>query len=183
MKLSREQKKIIYITGVILLSFLLFWSFIYQPQSRRLKEIKQQLKVAEEEITRIRKLAQGRTMEEAVKDLNLRLNQAAAELPSKEKAVIEALSNEAKKLKIAVPVIDPADELKLLAGSIPGVDLEELPVSLQLICEYKALGEYLDILRNKFPYLIKIRQFVIQGGPEGNISLNVNMEISAFLSK
>lgn len=183
-KFSREQKKIIYIALVVLAFLFSSWVFIYLPQSRRLIKMQKKLKATEEEINQINKITQGKTLEEAVGNLNLELRQAAMRLPSADEDIIEILSREAKKLKIGVQVMDPADESQVLPTKVPGFNIRELPISLKLVGEYRAIGEYLDNLENKVPILIKLKYLNIQAGGAGpgNTNLNVDLEISAYLS-
>lgn len=182
-KLSREQKKIIYVALVVLAFFILFWVIIYLPQSRRLIDIKNRLIGTEGEISQINKIAEGKPMQEAIVELNLKLSRVVAMLPSKEEDIIKVLSEEAKKLKIDIPVMDPEDAAESLAVQIPGLRIKELAISMKLVCEYKALGQYLEILRNKLPFLVKVRQLTINGVGEGNLNLNVDLKISAYLSE
>ena len=181
-KFSQEQKKIIYITSVVLGFLFLAWIFIYLPQSRRLISIQKKLIATEDEISQINKITQGKTLEEAVKSLNLELNQAIANLPSRQEDVIGILSDEARKLKIDVRVMDPADNPQATTANVAGFTITELPIVMQLVCDYRTIGEYLNILDQKLPLLIKIRQLNISGGEAGNSNLDINLEISVYLS-
>jgi len=181
-RLTKEQKKIIYIASVIIIFLFLFWNFVYAPQKRRLWDIKDKLTQREAEIEGIKRISHGQPLQDAVKDLNMRLRAASARLPASEEGIIKSLSEEAKKLKIDVQNTDPGEK-KILPNKIPGFQIEELPISLDIVSEYKAIGEYLDILINQFPFLVRVRQFDIQGSGEGSPNLNVKLEISAYLSE
>jgi type II secretory pathway component PulM len=110
-ELTREQKKIIYITAIICSSLLAFVIFVYLPQSRRLSVIRQQLKEAEANIADIGYITSGRDLNEAVKDLSAKLNLATKIIPSDKNDVIFNLTEAAKKIRLQVNSIDPQGEV------------------------------------------------------------------------
>lgn len=180
-KLSHEQKKIIYIALIIIAFLLLFWIFVYAPQSRKFISINRQLSGAEAEIAQITRVAEGKELSEAIRDLQSRLKKIEINLPSKDGDVINNLSGLARKLKISIKNLDPQDSI-LLENKVPGYNIEELPVSMQLAGEFKAIGEYLDTLRNDFPVLIQVKQLNIRGKGEGQADLDINLKLSAYLN-
>lgn len=182
MKLSKEQKKIIYIFSVVGVFFFLFWLFVYIPQNSQLKGIKYKLGLAEAEIEEINRISYGKPLPEAVRDLNLRLQKAALKVPVRDEEVVKELSEAARKLKIVLKNISLSNSFSL-ASKVPGYKIEELPISIKLNCEYREIGQYLNDLRDNFPVLIKIKSLLIQGGGEGQNNLDVDLQISAFLSE
>lgn len=180
--LSREQKKIIYISAVGLVFLFSFLVFVYGPQSRKFAAIKRELSQTENQIKEIMSIVGGRDLPQAVRDLKTRLTNTASKLPSKEDVVISNLSENAKKLNLEVKNIIPANK-QLLGNRITGYIIEELPISLSLVGDYRALGEYLNILRNNSPILIRVRQLEIKGKGEGRSDLDIALQISAYLSR
>ncbi|MCU0651871.1 MAG: hypothetical protein MUC39_02895 [Candidatus Omnitrophica bacterium] len=178
-ELTKEQKKIIYLALVIVASLFLFWVIIYIPQKRRLVDIKRKLSVTEAEIEQINRVAQGRPLAEAAKDLNLRLQQASTSFIESGDAV-KFLSETAKQFKIDIRNIDPGEETALSAN-IPGYTVKELPVAIEINCEYRALGDFLDSLRNNSPYLSNVRHLGIQSNGEANPILEVKLDVSLYL--
>lgn len=179
--LSKAQRKIIYISAVVLISLLIFWIFVYGPQSRKFAKIKLKLTQAENQIAEILRLTAGKDLVVAVTELRTNLTKVTAELPAEDEDVIYNLSENAKKLKIEVRNMAPSGR-RLLANKIPNYDIEELPISMNLVCEYRVLGEYLNILRNSFPVLIRVRQLDIKGKGEGRTDLDVTLQVSAYLA-
>lgn len=180
-KLTKEQKKIIYISLVVLTFFFSFWIFVYGPQTRKFTSIKEELTQTEARTAEILSIAKGRDLAQAIRDLKINFIEVMGRFPGGEEMVIYNLSETAKKLKIEVKNIVPSTK-QLLENKITGYDIEELPISLNLVSEFRSLGEYLNILRNNFPVLIRVRDLDIKGNGEGRALLEVALQISAYLS-
>jgi hypothetical protein len=88
----------------------------------------------------------------------------------------------AKKTKANIRNITPGAR-QILESKIPGYELQEMPISLDLTCEDRSLGEFLDMLRNHSPVLVRVKQVNINGKGEGEGNLDVDLQISAYLSK
>lgn len=181
-KLTKEQKKIISLSAMVLVFLLIFWIFIYAPQARSFTAIKQELKQAEAQIAEIMSMTAGKELTQAFKDLKTDLVKISGKLPSGEEAVIYNLSESARKLGIEVKNIIPSGK-RLLENRVSGYDIEELPISMNLSSDYRAMGEYLNMLRNRFPVLVKVRQLDIKGKGEGRTDLDVALQILAYLSR
>jgi len=181
-KLTKEQEKIIYISAVVLASLFLFWAFIYLPQARRLGAIKNKLSDTENQILEITSIVPQDDLKVVVINLNRQFQVAISKLPAHEETVIQYLSDTAKKIKIEVKDIVFSDK-QALKNKIPGYAAEEMVVSMNLTCDFRSLGEYLDALRNNSALLIKVRQLDINGNGEGNSNLSINLQISAYLSR
>lgn len=181
-QLTNEQKKIIYIALIVLGFLLLFWLFVYAPQARRVASIKERLTEAEAQIIEINRITQGRQLSEAVRDLEVQLKKAETRLPQAEATVISSLSEAAKKLKIEVKGLGSVQK-RPVPDRVTGYDIEELPITMKLDGEFRAIGEYLDILRNESGVLIRLRQLNIQSAQEAQPYLEANLQISAYLSK
>jgi Tfp pilus assembly protein PilO len=180
--LTREQLKIIKI-GIVVLVFLLgFWFFVYIPQSKKLTSIKRQLSYIESQISEINKLIENKELTEAVKKLKLELDKNISQLPSGEEDIIDVLSQKAKDLNIEVKDIIPSSS-RILEDEVSGYKIEELSISMKFSCEYKVLGEYLDILKDNFPVLVRINSIDVKGRGEGKPVLDVSLQISTYLSK
>lgn len=181
-KLNKEQEKIIYISAVVSASLFLFWAFIYLPQARRLREIKNKLNDTENQILKITSIVPQGDIQAVVINLNRQFQLAIAKLPAHEETVIQYLSDAAKKIKIEVKDIVFSDK-QALKSKIPGYAVEEMVVSMNLTCDFRSLGEYLDALRNNPLILTRVRQLDINGNGEGNSNLSINLQISAYLSR
>lgn len=181
-KLTNEQKKIIYISAIMALFLFFFWTFVYNPQSKKFSTIKRELTEAEQQIAQIMSIAAGRNLADAVGELNKNLMEVTSMLPAEETTVISSLSQAARRLKIEVKNIIPSGR-QVLENKVSGYVIEELPISMSLICEYRVLGEYLNILRNKFPVLVRVKQLDIKGKGEGTPNLDISLQIVTYLAK
>ena len=183
-KLTQEQTKIIYISAIALLTLFLFWILLYAPQARRFTSIKKEISDAESQIKDIEALIQGRELTEVAHELNIEFNKLSGMILSEEKdeEVIDNLSQDARKFNIEVRDIKPAPRV-LLKYQVAGLNLVELPISMSLVSESRALGKYLRDLRYDFPVLLKFRRIEIRSDCEGCHRLNVDLNISAYLSK
>jgi len=54
---------------------------------------------------------------------------------------------------------------------------------MSLSGEYRAIGEYIDVLLNDFPNLVRVRQLNIQGKGEGRPILEADLQISVYLAR
>lgn len=180
-KLTVEQKKNIYIVLGALVFFLLFWIFIYAPQTRRLNALEAELKGAEAGIQEITAMAGGKELARAAQGFNEELNQARAKFRFKEEEdVINALSALAKDAKIIITNMDPS-QARLMQNKIGGDDIRELPVLLNISGDFASIGGFLEGLRNKFPGLIKISQITIKGRGPGQTELEASLAATAYI--
>ena len=181
-KLTREQIKIIYISAVVVVFLLIFWLFVYGPQSRRLASIKRELANSEAQIAQITNLIGEKELIQAVKEYKIELNSLTSKLPSREEDVIYNLSEQARDLGIEVRNIIPSQK-QLVDSGVEGYNIEELPISMNLSCEFQKIGEYLNILRDKFPVLVRVWQLNITTRGAGQVILDVSLQISAYLTR
>lgn len=181
-KITKEQKKILYISAVVLLFFVCFWSFIYRPQGSKFLETKKELAATEKQISEILSLTKGEELSEAVKKLKVSFDKTSGEFSQGEEGLIRNLSDQANRLKIKVKNINTAVS-RSLDVQVAGRKLEELSISMNLSAEYRQLGEYLDILRNNLPILVKVTQVDIKGAGEGVPELSIELKLLAYLFK
>ncbi|MFH1354973.1 MAG: hypothetical protein ABIH19_02360 [Candidatus Omnitrophota bacterium] len=180
--ITKEQKKILYIAAGIFVFLVCFWVFVYAPQSRKLALVKAELKSVETQIKEINALIQGRELAEAAEDFNRQFAKVSNFLVSQDQDVISYLSEQARESKIEVSNITPGGR-KPLNRQVVGYDIEELPISMNLFCEYKQLGEFLDLLRRSYLVLVSLRELNIKGRGEGRYFLDVGLKLSAYLAK
>ncbi len=179
---SAQQKKIIYITLIISFFFFLFWFFVYAPQNRRLNLAKQQLKETEAQITEIMRITKGRKLSYAIRGLKEQFQRMAMMLPSTEQEAAIQVSEGARSQKIEIKNLAFAPKRPGKA-KIAKYEIEELPISMNLACEFRVLGGYLSNLRNSSTLLTKVRELNIKSNGEGRPGLEVNLQISVYLSK
>ncbi len=181
-KLTPEQKKIIYLTaGVFIFLFILLF-FIYLPSKRQVSSIKKQLSLAREEIAQINKLVGEKELAQVIKDLKTQADSLRSRLPFRDETIIANLTQKARSLNLEIKNIAISDR-QPLEQKVSGTALEKLFLSLDLSGEYKALGEYLNCLRNDFPAAVTVDKLKISSGGEGKSILEINLGLWAYLAK
>ena len=181
-KLTKEQKKIIYVSLICFVFLLIFWLMVYIPQSKRFALVKKDLASVEAQIAEIMKITKGEDLSQVMKDFKINFNRVSSKLPAQDETVISSLTEMAKKTKANIRNITPGAR-QILESKIPGYELQEMPISLDLTCEDRSLGEFLDMLRNHSQVLVRVEKVNINGKGEGEGNLDVDLQISAYLSK
>jgi len=179
--LSKAQKNIILLGIAVTVFLLCFWIFIYSPQKNKLSLIKVELANIEAQIEQINKMAGDKDLAEAVKNFNAQLGDASAKFSFSQEDVIASLSKEAKDLNIDIESIKPVGSVPV--KEVTAVNIEELSIAMQLSCGFKDVADYLKILRDNFPALVKINELDIKGSGEGKDMVGVNLQISVYLAK
>jgi len=180
-KLTKGQRKIAFLSIAALIFLLCFWVFVYLPQKNKLASIKKELLYIETQIAQINKMTGGKDLTEVATGYSTQLRDASAVFAFGEEELIDNLSSEAKNLNIKINSIKPLDRQAIKERADLNVD--EALVNMQLSCEFKDLANYLEIIRDYFPILVKIKTIDIKGAGEGQDILDVNLMISAYLSQ
>jgi len=182
LELTKAQKKIIG-TSIVVLFFLIFIGvFIYLPQSKKVASIKDELVSAEAQIAEIISITEGKDLAEAVKGFRINLNDLKKQLPARDEAVIDALTTTARDLNIEVQNISFSGK-QPSERQVAGLEIEEMPISMHLVCEYRNLGQYLNLLRSDFPILIRVQKLDISGQEGAPNLADISLEVKAYLSR
>lgn len=181
-KLTKEQIKIIISGAIAVFSLFCFMIFIYGPQSKQLKTFKEESSFIESQFEEIKRITQGKELTVAVQELNGQLMEVSSFLPANQEEIVSSLSNEARALQIEIKSINPKEK-QLLEDKVTGYIIEELPISISMRCELKALCEFLDILRDSFPSLVRVNQITIKSEGEARPILDVSLNLLAYISR
>ena len=65
-KFTRQQKRIIAIASGMAACFLFFWVFVYAPQAKRVRAVKEEIARAETQIAEIKAITAGRDLVKAI---------------------------------------------------------------------------------------------------------------------
>lgn len=180
--MSVAQKQIIGVGIAALLGVIIFWIFFVYPQSKSLGSLKKELKDTESQIAQILSLASGKELGEAVREFRLALHEASQKLPLEDEVAIADISEAAAKLKINLKSITP-QATALIKDKVTGYEIEELPISLDLSCTFRTLGDYLAYLKDGLPILVRLRHLEVKSSSAGNPNLEVALQISAYLAR
>ncbi len=182
LEITKTQKKIIIFSlgGLFLFGFA--WFFIYFPQSKRVKTIERKLSSTEADIAEIISITKNRDLGDAVRDFRIELSNLSKQLPRRDDVIIAALTKAARDLNVKINNISFSTR-RLSEKQVPGLKIEEIPITMRLVCEFRSLGQFLTLLRSNFPILIKVEKLDIQG-QEGKPNLSeITLEVVAYLSK
>ncbi|MCX5713127.1 MAG: hypothetical protein NTY47_08770 [Candidatus Omnitrophica bacterium] len=144
--------------------------------------LRQALTYAEDQIADINKMTQGKDLSEAVTKFNKDLARAAAKLPLRQEVVLNYLSDNARRFNIDVKNMVLADK-QIVKDIIPGLEIDEIPVSMTLTGDFRSLGDYLNLLTNDESVLTILKKIDIIGGGEGRTKLDISLKVSAYLAK
>src|SRR3989338_3119968 len=189
-KLTKAQKKLAMIAGIVILAFIIFIRFIYLPQRARFEELKKELELAEKEIGEIKKTAgaeEEKTMATALASLQKKLKTLEARFPDKEEMILRELPAFANKFGIEIKSMQPQKKREVKGTGkeeviVKGYKLEDIQIAISAVGRYRNLGEYIKALREGFPAIIKINSLALsRGRGEDEVSLNISMTITAYL--
>lgn len=181
-QITKEQKKIIYITLILPVFTVFLWVFIFLPQRNKLACLRNSLSETEAQITQIKQLALGRDMAEVAGELNKKLLECLDKLPSRHEAAINYLSDNAHNLGIVIKNISLHSQQAVMEN-IADYIIAQTPISINLTGGYKAIGEYLNILRDDSAILIRLEKIDIKREKENYIYLNADIEINVYFAK
>lgn len=189
-KLTKKQKKLAVIAGLIVAAIVIFLKFIYLPQKARFEELKKELRMAEEEIGDIKKTAgaeEEKSMGVALEGLQKKFKDLETRFPDKEEMILRELPAFANRFGIEIKSMQPqkkraVKEIDKSEFTVTGYTVEDIEIAIFAVGRYKNLGEYIKALKEEFPALIRINKLSMsRAGGEDGMSLNINMTITAYL--
>lgn len=179
--LTKEQRKIIYIAAILVVLFLLFTFFAYIPQAKKLAALGNNIVETDTQIEQIMSVAKGRDLANVVKELKVNLAKTLDKFPFGEDIVVAKLSEIAEdNIKLTVRGIAPSAR-QPLPEKIMGKSIDEVFITMDITGDYKAIGEFLDMVRGDFPVFLRIREIDISGQGEGKSNLDCTIQFSAYL--
>jgi len=181
--LTKEQRKIIYIALIVSIFFLLLIILVYLPQAKRLSSLKKKIAETETQIDQIMSVAKGRDLATVAKELRENLTKTVSKFPKGEDIVVAKLTDAAEdQVKLIVQDVTPGAR-QAIPEKVLGLNIDELTLTMSFSGEYRAIGEFLDILRGDFPVYIRVRSIEITGKGEGKTLLDCTLQLSAYLRR
>lgn len=180
--IAKEQKKIIGVFGIVFIAVLILWFFIYLPQKKKFVQIREELKNTEIQISQIMDLAKTEKIEVVAQKLNKEFNSLKMRFNGNEREVINNLSSEAEKFKVAVKSITPREKVQFNADA-KSYSCQELPVTMKLAGGFRNLGEYLSSLEDNTGILVSIKKLEINTAGVGAPNLDISVDLSAYILK
>lgn len=188
MRITKRQKKIFVIVGIVGSAFAVFILLIYLPLRSELAQLKNEFYKIESEVNEIKKIAkEGETLEEAIASLKDKLVSIDNKFPEQDEVILRELSGLASRLGIEVVSIKPQkkktiQEINQAPVSIKGCSVEEMPVSMSLKAPYKTMGEFFKILKDDFPVFVRVDTLRMgKSGDKAKNILNVDLNLDTYL--
>lgn len=186
--ITKHQKKIFKIVGIVVSAFAVFIIFIYIPAEKKLARLKGEYLIIQTEINEFNKsIGEGKPLEQVILSLKGRLEVLDKKFPEKEEVVFRDLSTLAEGLGIEVLSVRPekkrvVTEIENVPVSIEGCLIQEMPISVNLRASYKALGEFLKNLKENSSSFIRVDSIRVgKTSDRGSTLLNVNLNLNTYL--
>jgi Tfp pilus assembly protein PilO len=185
--LTQAQKKIMLISGGVLLAFLLFIFIVYTPSKNAVRSIKTELEGIDSQIQAVEVfLSSAGSMADGLERLKERDQYLIDKFPSREEAALQMLSGFAKKLNIEVISVAPGPKEDFLYGNSEKVEIEaktcrRLLVVLEMKGSYKDLVKYIETIKESLPAYVVIERLKILKNKEDLPKLMITVEMSLYL--
>ena len=187
--ISKKQKKILMLAGIIALTFFIFIVAIYMPAHRQLKQLKQQFSRLDQEAKQLKgSFGEKHSLEDVIISLDKRRSVLDKKFPDKEEVVFRDISGLATSMGIEISSMRSQGKktLKEMRGApiaIKNSVIQEMWVSIELTTTYKKLGEFLAVLKGGFPVFIRIEsiQMTNASSDKNSALLKVSVSLVTYL--
>lgn len=179
-------KRLAIISAIFTGCILMLLIFIYLPQRNRMHQLYTQLMEIEDKLKSISSIIEGAEQPDInINRLKNKISNLKQKLPQREEYALKAFSDEAHKLNIQLVSVKPKDKQVYLDEKEKPVRLDnmvlyKLSILLEIVCDYKSLGKYLENLqREDFPRLVTVEELKLNKDrnlfPRLRINLLINM--------
>ena len=186
--ITRRQKRILTIVGIVGAAFVIFAVFIYIPSQRELARLKREYASAETEVGRIKGTDGSRmSLEEAIISLDARFKTLGIKFPEREEAMLRELSGLLSKLGMEVVSFRPQKKQIIRTVGNSQINIKdrcvfEMPIAITLNTRYKTLGEFFNILEVEFPVFLSAENVQMRTSSQDSPGLlNVDLNMKAYL--
>jgi Tfp pilus assembly protein PilO len=181
---NTKQSKIFLEAFVIISIIAAVFVFMYWPQKRKADTLHDTIARLSKETIEIKSTAdEGQSLQEVMSFLEKQLGYLEQRFPPREEHIIKDISRLANEFGIEIVSISPKEK-KAVEGfqKIEGNVCFELPITLNINCDFKALIDYLQELSVNSTPLITINQVSIARATGiGRSGLQINLDLSAYL--
>jgi len=185
-ELNKTQKLIFLMAFIIFIVIFILWLFVYSPTRAKANVLKEELDAIRLDIRDITRIAGGqKNMDVAYKKFHEKLKELNRIIPTEEKSALSLLSKIADEMGIKILIMRPGGAAESQIDlEIKGKLIVEMPMSLELKCDYKTLGEYLNRIRTELPVLVVVNEVKMSRLAEGgNTYLKANLNLRLFMLK
>jgi len=182
MDITQGQKRILIITSIIAVLFIVFYVFVYLPAKDTVKRFKAELLQIENKINTTESIVgKDMPMEEGFSALQKQFKELNTKFPDNEKETLKAVSNVAYASGLNVISTKPQPRVLVLDKNKNPVKIgnrfcRKMTISMTIRSTYKDLGRFLEALRNDIPNLLTIERLKIRKGQEKDeIKTDINL--------
>jgi len=169
--ITKRQQNILYMFGIVALTIIIVFIFIYAPKETQVKKLKVQFKSLEESLTNIHSIV---GIKEDLGKGILRLRSDAADTeakfvrPDNIGELLQMLSAEARSRDIEVVSTQPSEfstcyaKAKGSALQFDGFECNKISIEMNVVGSYRSLIDYMDTLENKQTLQLVVERFNIE---------------------
>ena len=181
--LSRSQRKIATMAFFVVLCIAVFWVFIYNPARIKVGRLKGEFTSIQSEIDKIERISGGeKNLDKAYEKLYKQFTDLEEKLVKEAGAVLSALSSEADRMNIEVLIIKPEKaKPSKLPVEVQGRSAIEMPISINLRCDYITFGEYIKVLSEKLNAVMNVERLAMSHSREEDGSLDIWLNIILYM--
>lgn len=183
LKITPTQKRIIGVTTVVVLAFVLVWSFVYLPARSKAAQLQSELKDLEEQIQQIEVMGtEGKTIGEGIIALETKYRQINIKFPEKEEEGLGLLSEFAQKQNLEVLSMGSQPKKSCtFAEKFDGKSCYEVSVSLVMRGTYPSLVLYMETLKKTLPAYVTFNRLGISKEGSAAAIININLDLRLYL--
>jgi len=173
---TKQHQNILFVFGIVLLTVVIAFAFIYKPKETEAIRLKESLKAVEASLKDIHAIV-GENSDLGKGILRLRDESTAFEAkfikPEAVSSLIETLSSEARGHGLELVSMNPSEftachDLKGKAIKFDGLECHSISVEMHLVGNYRHIIDYLDTLENKNTLQLRVERFNIDRQDDPN---------------
>jgi hypothetical protein len=180
LNLDKTQKTIMLAALAVIACVFIFWLAVYNPARDKMRRLENEFTSVKAEIEKIEKASGGEENIDLAYEKLYKKFVALEERVSGEKTdILSALSSEADAMGIEVLAVRPEKTRdSRISMNIEGRSLSETPVLMNIRCDFKRLGMYLEFIKERINGLVNMESIDIKRAREDgqlDIWLNINV--------
>ncbi len=185
--ITQNQKNIIVTSVAGVFVFLLLWVFVYLPSSRKISSLRKELVLTQQQIQGIEMLLSGsQSRDEAMRILKARQQYLSNKFPRQEEESLRLIPEIARKMNISIISLQPGERSEFLDGNgnqvvVDGKTASYLPITMEAVCFYKDMVNYLSELKNILPAFISVQNLSVRKDKQLNGKVRSTIGFNLYL--
>jgi len=185
--ITQNQKNIIVTSVAGVFVFLLLWVFVYLPSSTKISSLRKELVLTQQQIQGIEMLLSGsQSRDEAMRILKARQQYLSNKFPRQEEESLRLIPEIARKMNISIISLQPGERSEFLDGNgnqvvVDGKAASYLPITMEVVCFYKDMVNYLSELKNILPAFISVQNLSVRKDKQLNGKVRSTIGFNLYL--